>query len=190
MLGFLFPFPLVVRARRDAEHVTHEPNFEVGLLRQDKPVERYSLSLAKKAAFFRIAFSSFRRSFSSRAAAGSGPPRFLPVHCASRGRPVELLGPPMELVASHTQVVADLGDRARAPIAHHPHCITFEVERVFLSLFSHGPHSGSIVAPFGVRETGSTPLLGLQAARLPTLDTLAPHLGACLLANHTLLGCR
>src|SRR6202451_285748 len=46
----LLAFPFVVPARRDPEHSAHPSHLEGGLLRQHEAIQRYSLSLAKKAA--------------------------------------------------------------------------------------------------------------------------------------------
>ena len=70
---------------------------------------------------------------------------------------LDLTGPPVEKIRPDAQVVGDLGDRPSAAVAHHPHRVAPEFFRVLLPLLRHGPDSGSIVAPFGVRKIGSTP---------------------------------
>src|ERR1019366_3549882 len=47
---------------------------------------------------------------------------------------------------------------ARAAATHHAHGVTLELLREIPSLSSHGPDSESILAPFGVRKNGSTPM--------------------------------
>src|ERR1700722_14857044 len=92
------------------------------------------------------------------------PPQFLldrlPFDVALGDRVLlDLTGPPVKKIRPDTQVVGDLRDRPRAAVAHHPHRIAPEFFRVLLPLLRHGPDSGSIVAPFGVRKIGSTPLV-------------------------------
>src|SRR5690606_3232979 len=78
---------------------------------------------------------------------------------------VELRRPAVQRVWPHAEVVGHLVHAAAPAVAHHANRVALELVAMFLSLLRHVPDSRSLLAPSGVRETGSASAISYSAPK-------------------------